>query len=108
MPQTQEHMEVLSALGVARGVVVISKCDLAASDTMALLREEIAELTRGTFLEKAPIVETSARTGQGLDALRDALRALSADARERTADGPFRLAVDRVFHSRGIGSYNFV
>jgi len=103
MPQTQEHMEVLSALGVARGVVVISKCDLAASDTMALLREEIAELTRGTFLEKAPIVETSARSGHGLDALRDALRALAADARERSADGPFRLAVDRVFHSRGIG-----
>ena len=103
MPQTQEHMEVLASLGIERGLVVVSKCDLATSDTMALLREEIAELTRGSFLEGAPVVETSARSGVGLVALRDALRALVERAPERPAQGPFRLAVDRVFHRKGIG-----
>jgi selenocysteine-specific elongation factor len=103
MPQTQEHMEVLASLGIDRGIVVVSKCDLATSDTMTLLREEIAELTRGSFLEGAPIVETSARTGHGLTALREALSALAEGAPVRPAQGPFRLAVDRVFHSKGIG-----
>lgn len=103
MPQTQEHMEVLASLGVERGLVVISKCDLATSDTMALLREEIADLTRGSFLEGAPVVETSARSGQGVSALREALLALARSASARPAQGPFRLAVDRVFHRKGIG-----
>ena len=64
MPQTREHLVILSLLGVPRGVVVLSRCDLADGETRALAREEIAEAVRGSFLEGAPVVETSAQTGE--------------------------------------------
>jgi len=103
MPQTEEHMEVLRSLGIAHGLVVVSKVDLATDDTMELLRDEIAELTAGTFLEGAPVVATSARTGAGLDELKATLARLARGIAERDAGGPFRIAVDRVFHRKGIG-----
>jgi selenocysteine-specific elongation factor len=103
MPQTREHLEVLRALGVRQGLVVISKSDLATDDTLPLLKEEVAELVRGTFLEDAPVVLASARTGAGLDDIRAALASLAAQVENRDAAGPFRLAVDRVFHQKGIG-----
>jgi len=104
MPQTQEHMEVLRSLDIRGGVVVVSKCDLASEDTSALLQEEIEELVAGSFLEGAPVVETSARAGTGLDALRAALLEQARAAPTREVSGPFRLAVDRVFHQKGIGA----
>jgi selenocysteine-specific elongation factor len=103
MPQTEEHMEVLRSLGVRSGLVVISKSDLATTDTLAIVREETATLVRGTFLENAPVVPVSARTGDGLDALREHLLALARALVGRVSSGPFRLAVDRVFHQKGIG-----
>ena len=104
MPQTREHMEVLRSLGVRHGVVVVSKADLATEDTLAIVREEVAELVRGTFLENAVVVPVSARTGAGLDALRERLVTLARAVGERDSAGPFRLAVDRVFHQKGIGA----
>jgi selenocysteine-specific elongation factor len=103
MPQTVEHVEVLRSLGIHHGVVVISKSDLASDETLTLAREEIAELVRGTFLEDAAVIPVSARTGSGLDALRAELLALARRIDVRGIDGPFRLAVDRVFHQKGIG-----
>ncbi len=103
MPQTEEHMEVLRALGVRSGLVVISKSDLATDETLAIVREEIVDLVRGSFLERAPVVLVSARTRAGLETLRDNLLALARDISGRDASGPFRLAIDRVFHQKGIG-----
>jgi selenocysteine-specific elongation factor len=103
MPQTVEHVEVLRSLGIAHGVVVISKSDLATQDTLELVREEIASLVRGTFLEHATVLPVSARTGNGIDALRGELLALAGRIDVRGSEGPFRLAVDRVFHQKGIG-----
>lgn len=103
MPQTVEHLEVLRSLGIRRGLVVISKIDLAAAETLPLVRESIAELVSGSFLEGAPVVPVSARTGAGLDDLRSALLALARGVEPRAASGAFRLAVDRVFHQKGIG-----
>jgi selenocysteine-specific elongation factor len=103
MPQTVEHLEVLRSLGVRRGLVVISKLDLVAGDALPALRETIAALVHGTFLEGAPVVPVSARTGAGVDALRDALLSLARGVETRAATGAFRLAVDRVFHQKGIG-----
>ncbi len=103
MPQTEEHMEVLQSLGIAAGLVVVSKSDLADDDTMEILREEIADLTRGTFLEDAPLVPVSAKTGHGLDRLKAELARLAAGVPERDTGGAFRQPVDRVFHSKGIG-----
>jgi len=103
MPQTEEHMEVLQSLGITAGLVVVSKSDLADDDTMEILREEIADLTRGTFLEGAPMVPASAKTGHGLDRLEAELARLAARIPDRDTGGPFRQPVDRVFHSKGIG-----
>jgi selenocysteine-specific elongation factor len=102
-PQTLEHVEVLRGLGVRHGLVVISKSDLASDDTLSLLRAEIEDLVRGTVLENAPVIPVSARTGAGLDALRDTLHRIAREIDVRASDGPFRLAVDRVFHQKGIG-----
>ncbi len=103
MPQTKEHLEVLSSLAISAGLVVISKCDLASDEMKLILREEITELVRGSFLEGAPIVETSARTGEGLETLKAALKDLVSEMKERGLSGPFRLPIDRVFHMKGIG-----
>jgi selenocysteine-specific elongation factor len=103
MPQTEEHVEILRSLGIRHGLVVVSKSDLATPDTLAIVREEIAETVRGTFLEKAPVVVVSARTGSGLESLREHLAALARSIESHEAAGPFRLAVDRVFHRKGIG-----
>ncbi len=103
MPQTREHLEVLRALDVRHGAIVFSKKDLSDEDTVTLLREEVEELVQGTFLEKAPIVETSAKTGEGLAELRVALAGICEHIPARTVSGPFRLAVDRVFSKQGIG-----
>ncbi len=103
MPQTVEHLEVLRSLGVRRGLVAISKQDLVADEALPALYESIAVLVQGTFLEGAPVVAVSARTGAGLDALRAELLSLARGVETRAATGAFRLAVDRVFHQKGIG-----
>lgn len=103
MPQTKEHLEVLRSLAVDYGAIVVSKCDLADDDMMAIVEEDISQLVRGSFLEKAPVVRTSATTGEGIDELKRVLASLCGRIPERDTAGPFRLAVDRVFHKQGIG-----
>ena len=104
MPQTVEHLNILSLLGVRRGVVVLTKCDLADADWLAMARAEIAARVKGTFLENAPVVETSAVTGQGIEDLREMLHALVRQTREKSARIPFRLPIDRVFSVDGFGT----
>jgi selenocysteine-specific elongation factor len=103
MPQTKEHLEVLTSLDIASGVIAVTKTDLASRDMIDIVKEEVAELVEGTFLDGAPVVETSARTGDGVEELKKTLLALALDVEERDTTGPFRLAVDRVFHIQGIG-----
>ena len=96
-PQTHEHLAVLRLLGVERGIVALTKSDLADADTLELARAEAEELVPG-----AAVVAVSARTGDGLDELR---RALADAALERDrSDAPTRLYVDRSFTLRGIGT----
>jgi selenocysteine-specific elongation factor len=105
MPQTREHLEVLDALGVARGVIALTKCDRTAGDTRAAARAKARAL-----LPDAPLIEVSAVTGAGLDDLRGALADVAeAVERERAAGGadsvgPAVLHVDRSFSLRGIGT----
>ncbi len=73
MPQTREHMQILTLLGLSAGVVALTKCDLVDPSWLDLVEEDIRSLVRGTFLEGAPIVRTSAVTGAGLDELKAAL-----------------------------------
>jgi selenocysteine-specific elongation factor len=104
MPQTREHLEILRLLGLAGGVVVLTKCDLADASWLDLVEEEVRALVHGTFLENAAIVRTSVVTGQGLDGLRDALREACSGTRPRHDQGLFRMAIDRSFTVAGHGT----
>jgi selenocysteine-specific elongation factor len=104
MPQTREHLDICRLLGAATGVVALTKSDLADADTLGLVRLEVQDLVRGTFLEGAPIVDCSATTRAGLDDLAAELSACAARAPARAARGPFRLPVDRAFTLHGFGT----
>ena len=104
MPQTREHLEILQLLGVQRGVVALTKCDAVPAERLVEVAAEVRELLAGTFLESAEIVPTSARTGDGIDALRDALAAVGRDLTRADDGSPFRLAIDRAFTLAGHGT----
>ncbi|MGH9416984.1 MAG: selenocysteine-specific translation elongation factor, partial [Terriglobales bacterium] len=103
-PQTEEHFELCRLLGLSRGVIALTKCDLADAARQAEVREQIARLAQGSFLERAPVVAVSARTGAGLETLRQALAAAAGAVQRRRMDRPCRLPVDRVFQMRGFGT----
>ncbi len=103
MPQTVEHLDILSQLDVQGGVIVITKTDLVDSDLAEVAAEEVRDLCVGTFLEGKPAVLVSSHTGDGLDDLRAALRAEVDALPPREHAGPFRLPVDRVFTMPGAG-----
>jgi selenocysteine-specific elongation factor len=104
MPQTREHLAICSLLRIKSGLIALTKTDLVEADWLELVREDLAGLTHGTFLEGAPIVPVSARTGQGMDALRAALRTLAAGVPSRASDQLARLPIDRVFTIKGFGT----
>ncbi|MGY4829724.1 selenocysteine-specific translation elongation factor [Sphaerotilaceae bacterium SBD11-9] len=105
MPQTREHLAVLSLLGLTRGAVAITKCDRADAARLAQVRAEVAALLAASPLADAPVLAVSAHTGDGLGALRerlfDAARQTAVRGREGEA---FRLAVDRAFTLDGVGT----
>jgi selenocysteine-specific elongation factor len=100
MPQTREHAQILDLLGIDRGVVAISKTDLA-PDRVAEVASGVRALLQGTALRDAPIVPVSARTNEGVADLQAALDAIGA--RPRDTEGYARLAVDRAFTLTGAG-----
>jgi len=104
MPQTREHFEICRMLQVPRGIVALTKADAADDDMRALVGDDVRELVAGSFLEGAPMVEVSARTGQGLDELRAAIVEAAAVLGERPAGGATRLPIDRAFSMRGFGT----
>ncbi len=104
MPQTREHFDILRLLKVPRGIIALTKIDLADEEWMMLVEGEIAELTAGTFLEKAPILPVSNRTGEGLDSFRQALDEMISLGRQSTKRGIFRLWIDRIFSLKGAGT----
>ncbi|MBP1604166.1 MAG: selB, partial [Acidobacteria bacterium] len=104
MPQTREHFAICRLLQVPAGLVVLTKVDAVERGMIDLVRADVQELVAGSFLDGAPVLPVSARTGEGLDALRSALRGLGAAAAGRREDGPARLPIDRVFSMRGFGT----
>ncbi len=104
MPQTREHFDICRLLRVPAGLVVLTKSDLADAETLEIVRLDVRELVAGSFLEGAPIVAASAKTSEGLDALRAALLDVSRSVRDRDADGATRLPIDRVFSMKGFGT----
>lgn len=104
MPQTVEHLEILSLLGIKDGLVVITKCDMVEPDWVEMIREDIAGRVEGTFLEGKPVFQVSAYTGQGIPELRQALGELVRKVEEKSLRTPFRLPIDRVFSVDGFGT----
>ena len=104
MPQTREHFAICRLLQVPAGAIVLTKIDLADAETQELAALEVRELVAGSFLERAPLVGVSAKTGEGLDALRGVLRELAARVAPRDLRGRARLPVDRVFTMKGFGT----
>src|SRR5262249_5535169 len=109
MPQTREHLEILRLLGLRHGVIALTKCDLVDETSLEVVELEIRELVRGSFLEIAPIVRTSAQTGKGLDELTSAIAAACAKARDESSGRAgsstswFRMPIDRSFIVQGHG-----
>ncbi len=101
--QTGEHLVVLDYLGVDRGVVALNKVDLVDESTVERRVEEVRSVLRGTCLEDAPIVPVSAKTGEGIDELREALLEV-LEPPERDVDAPFRMPIDHAFHVKGAGT----
>lgn len=104
MPQTREHFHICRLLGIPRGVIALTKIDVAEPAMAELAEADARDLVSGSFLESASIVRVSGRTGEGLDSLRAELLALAAQTHARAHSGLLRLPVDRVFTLRGFGT----
>ena len=105
-PQTREHFDILQLLGVQRGITVLTKSDAVDAETLDVVRLEVEDFLRGTFLEslKSPIVAVSALTGAGLDDLKRAIVAAAAEVQLRDSRTLARLPIDRVFTMKGFGT----
>ena len=104
MPQTVEHLGILSLLGIRDGLVVLTKCDMVDPEWVEMVREDVKAQTAGTFLEGKPVHAVSARTGEGLQELKKNLQELVRQASEKNLRIPFRLPIDRVFSVEGFGT----
>jgi selenocysteine-specific elongation factor len=104
MPQTREHLAICQLLRIKSGLVALTKRDLAEEEWVELVKDDVARLLGGTFLEGCPILPVSAKTGEGLDQLRAALRTLAEKVLPKAADQSPRLPIDRVFTVKGFGT----
>ena len=104
MPQTREHLGILTQLGIGDGLVVLTKTDKIEPDWLELVKEDVLELVQGTFLEKKQLIPVSAQTGDGISDLKNALNELAVKTKEKDTGLPFRLPVDRVFPVDGFGT----
>jgi selenocysteine-specific elongation factor len=104
MPQTREHLAILTLLGVRGGVVALTKSDLVDSDWVALVVDDVRKLLAGTALDGAEVVPCSATTGAGLQQVRAALAAAAARMPQRNPDDLTRMPLDRAFSVKGTGT----
>lgn len=104
MPQTREHFEICRLLGIKKGLVVLNKIDLVDEDWLEMVRLDVQELVRGSFLEGAPVVAVSARTGAGIEELKKVLYQVTKTVEPKPDRGVFRLPIDRCFTIKGFGT----
>ncbi len=103
-PQTREHFDICRLLGIRHGIVVLTKADLADRELIELVKLEVEEFTRGSFLEGAPIIPVSSRTGEGIERLKSELRRMGEAVQPKDARHHFRMPIDRVFVIKGFGT----
>src|SRR6185503_19415709 len=104
MPQTHEHLDICELLGVRRGLIVLTKRDLVDDEWLAMVSADVRSTVAGTFLDGAPLVACSTRTGAGLDELRTTIADAVDSLPPREHTGVFRLPIDRVFTVKGFGT----
>ena len=104
MPQTREHFDICCLLGVRNGLIVITKKDLVEEEMLSLVEDEARALVAGSFLDGAPVLAVSAKTGAGLDELRTQLTQIGRRVPPRSSDFTMRLPIDRAFSMKGFGA----
>ncbi|KPU44145.1 selenocysteine-specific elongation factor [Oxobacter pfennigii] len=104
MPQTREHLNILSLLDVKKGIVVITKKDMVDDEWLEVITDDISEYLKGSFLENADMVFVSSVNGDGIGELIEKIDKLSEEVTEKTSDDSFRLPIDRVFTISGFGT----
>jgi selenocysteine-specific elongation factor len=104
MPQTKEHLDICKLLKVKKGLIALTKIDLVEEEFLKLVKEEVKEVVKGSFLESAPILSVSSPTGEGIPQLITTLDLLAREVEERSSDGLFRLPIDRIFIMKGFGT----
>jgi len=104
MPQTREHLQICTLLGIRKGFVALTKIDMVDAEWLTLIREDVSEFLRGTFLEGAPVVPVSSLTGDGFPDLLQTIEQAAGEVEEAADVGLFRLPVDRVFTMKGFGT----
>ncbi len=103
-PQTREHFDICRLLAIPRGITVLTKSDLVSPETLELVRLEVEEFLRGSFLAGVPVLSVSAKTGEGLDRLRQELLRVAEEVPGKDSSRHFRLPIDRVFAMKGFGT----
>ncbi len=104
-PQTREHFDILQLLGVQRGITVLTKSDAVDAETLDVVRLEVEEFLRGTFLDKTQsIIAVSSLTGAGIEELKHAIAAVASQVQPRDSHAIARLPIDRVFTMKGFGT----
>src|SRR3984885_11710012 len=104
-PQTREHFDILQLLGVQRGIAVLTKSDAVDRETIEVVRLEVEEFLRGTFLDHPKsIIAVSSLTGAGLEELKRAMVVAAAEVQPRDSHAIARLPIDRVFTMKGFGT----
>ncbi|HMX27806.1 MAG TPA: selenocysteine-specific translation elongation factor, partial [Blastocatellia bacterium] len=104
MPQTREHFDICRLLEIKAGLIVLTKIDMVDAEFADLVEADVADYVAGSFLESAPILRVSSRTGEGIDELKKALAALAKKVEARDERAVARLPVDRVFTIKGFGT----
>src|SRR5687768_8848637 len=104
MPQTREHFEICRLLETKTGLIVLTKKDLVDEELLKIVNLEVAELTQNSFLENAPVIPVSAKTGEGIEELKNELKQIAAKIPERKNETIARLPIDRSFSIKGFGA----
>lgn len=104
MPQTREHLDILTLLGVKYGIVALTKVDCVPPERIGIVTEQIKKFLAGTFFQDAPILPVSSVTGEGFDSFYEALKHLVEGIEPKSSDGVFRLPVERAFSVKGYGT----
>jgi len=104
MPQTREHLQICTLLGIRKGFVALTKVDMVDREWLTLVREDVRELLAGTFLDGAPVIPVSSLTGEGFPEIMETIARVADEVEEAADVGLFRLPVDRVFTMKGFGT----